>query len=358
MSEPTPRTVATEAWLDATSQRGRSGLAIALALVALGALAVVEGLGAGDLVAQEARFVHQGGATVAIASESGPLDAATCAGVADQPWARAVGGYATTDAASIARSPSTRYTRFLTTADALPVIAPGQTPPADILHGVVLGPAAADSLGVDLDDVLHVDGQPRRVAMVLSDGHLRVPLFERAIVVVGRATTVDSCLVDVDRASADVDLLAARAVFGGGPDIRASMYTQRGDFAMTPQQALAARPLRTGWLPVGVLLGALLALDVWTRRSELAVQRATGGSVPTLTAIVVTTRALLLLPAAVAAMSIGVGLVMVGQGRLVPDQVVLMLRQITGSLVVALTVVIATAAATTARSSATTLKDR
>lgn len=358
MNEPKPVTVLREAMLDLTTQPGRSLTAMLVIFLAVGGLAVVEGLSTGAIVANEARFLRLGGSTVAVSNESEGLSAHLCASASRDPWALRSGGFGTAELVEVGRSPSSRFSHYLTTVNALAVISPRDTVPSDVLDGLVVGPAAANSLGVGVGDHLRVNGEARRIAMVMSVNSLRVPQLERALLTLGKATEVETCLIDVDRTTAGSSILAARAVFGGGRSFRAAMYATRGEFGVPPAQALASRPQRAAWLPIGAVLGAVLALDTWTRRSELSVQRATGGSIPTMTAIVVATRAMQLLPAAVAALSASVATVVASQGGVVQDQVLLMTRQAAGCVAVALLTASLATAGTSVRSSAGTLKDR
>lgn len=282
VAEMLPADLIREGWRNLALQPLRSLLMLVAAAALLGGPMVVEALWLTRSLDLEERFERAGGYTAHTTFEQ-PILSERCRGINDLPYVQGAAGVADMGAARIDRQPQSRFSVFAVTAGALSVLAPeGDRASDERLSGdgvVALGPQAADELGVAEGDYLRIDGMTVEVAAILRSEVLRVPRLERAILrpLMGE-DRVDECFVALAPAAFDQGLVVTNALVPD-PDSteRFGPFTSRGT-AQPPSDELLARGHRWAWGGAGLALGLLLGIELWARRSEIALIRSIGAT--------------------------------------------------------------------------------
>jgi hypothetical protein len=242
-------------------------LSIGLAVL-LGALVWVELSFTEDVKAQAQRFEG------VVEGEDG-IDAARCEALR---WAFAViaaGGFSSADDLMAANSPGTYFSQFEVTGDLVKVWDPVR--PVHGATGYMVGLAAARELGLSDGGWLALQGGGGGRVEVINpaprNGFASRAIMER-VVPTGR---ISQCWVEFrpDYYRAGVDWLPAHF---GNDQVHVRRVVSLGEFGAEPQDMLAGRPQRFGWLPAGLVGAMLLVVNASFRRSETALYRAFGVS--------------------------------------------------------------------------------
>ncbi|MFU8841683.1 MAG: hypothetical protein ACNA8R_13335 [Nitriliruptoraceae bacterium] len=265
--------VASEALADLL---GGSVRAVLLFMMLAGGFAVVVGAElevSGQLRAQADNLRARGGDVAIVTAEEAPIEAATCEALGRRPHVVAAGSSRGIGTVGFASAPGQTFELIEVTPGALAVWDPAAHLPRG---GWLVGPAAADELGVRTGSLLAEPGQqPQPVTVV--EVAARNQFADRAILaLVAAAGEVDGCWVEFRAAAASGGRTALPAAFAGVEVSVRPLVRLDEEFARDPRVDFERRPQRHLWVPVGALMTALLALGAFGRRSDMAVYRAFG----------------------------------------------------------------------------------
>ncbi len=142
---------------------------------------------------------------------------------------------------------------------------------------VYVGATTARELGLATGSIVSIDGESdtSRVVGVLdgprSERFSRWLLYETAPV-----DSMGECWIEFEsNASREGNALASALLAGSGPLVSARMLDW-GALTTYPYEELELRWERLIWLPVGIVVGLLVSLTLWFRRTDVALVRALG----------------------------------------------------------------------------------
>lgn len=362
MGEMPPADVIREAWRNLGAQPTRSLLLLVAAAVLVGGPMVVEASWLSGAMERERRFELSGGYT-AYASFETPLDAERCLRLSDASYVRAVAGLRELPQVRVDRQPGTRYASFAVTDGGLSALAPGVEldgrDRSSTGRWVVLGSLAAEELGVGEGAILTIEGDTVHAAAVLGADRLRVPRLERAIL---RPLTdhdgVQECFIELAPDAFDQGLVAVDALVPElGAEERFGPFTLRGS-GQAPVEELRGRSHRWGWIATGLALGLLFGVELWARRSELALIRSLGATLANVVALYLVERFLFVWFGLVVGASAAVMVAVARGGGVTPAQAAFIARPGLLAAAITCTWTLALLTVTTTRVGAQTLKDR
>jgi len=245
------------------------GAALCAAFIAL---AFAELSFSGGLEDQARTFAAAGG-YVAVVSGPDGVSGADCALLGSASDAVSAGAVRTVGETTAGNAPEVAFRRLEATSGLVQVWDPSTS--AAPGPGMIFGASAADELGLKSGSWVSVGGAPATQVGVIHP-EPRGPFGARAVIdIVSPAGRFDECWVEYDPATFATRLRSLPAAFA--PDeVDARRVVDRGQFALDPAVLFADRPQRWGWLPLGLIGAAMVALMAIFRRSEMAVYRAYG----------------------------------------------------------------------------------
>ncbi len=255
-----------------------SRLIAIVALVAglVGALTWSE-LTATDDILTYHRDVTTAGGNVIVASHPQRLPAERCEPIAQHPAIIAAGSAETAPVSDTNISPGTFFQIQQASPGALQVWGAGPGVETALAHGLVIGSATADELGLADGNYLGIEGQSPLPVYVV-DVERRSPQTQRSII----KTTVPAgrlaaCWVETRPGSIiGGEILLADIYADTGDELSINRWMRLGEFARDPVAELANRPQTQAWLVAGAIITLLFWLDLWFRRSSLSLYRILG----------------------------------------------------------------------------------
>lgn len=266
------RNVVGEALANTTSALARSTL-LTLAIVSMiGALFWAELMISRDVKAELRRFDAAGG-RVAVVDGANGVDASACDQLRWRSGIVAAGGYRVAGQVVASTSPRVTFALWEVTGDVTRVWDPNRA--RSIGPGYLVGAAAARELGLRDGSLLQLHGQePVPVGTVDPS-----PRNEAAARVVMSPAAprgrVAQCWVEFEPGRYEAGLAWLAAYFAAD-DSEVRRAVDRGMFGVDPDVILNTRPQRWGWVPIGIVTGALITLAAIFRRPEAALYQAFG----------------------------------------------------------------------------------
>lgn len=219
---------------------------------------------------QARRFAAAGG-YVAVAVGPAGLAASSCEQLRWDPRVVSAGGLRDGGQVTTSNAPGVAFQRYEVTGGTIAVWDPSA--PATSRGGYRVGLAAAEELGLATGSWVSTDGGPTAPAVVI-DPAARNPFAARAFMdLVPPMGRLDQCWVEFRPEFFEAGLVWLPAAFAP-EEAEARRAVDRGEFSVDPVAVFAGRPQRWGWLPVGFVASAMIALMALFRRSESAVYRA------------------------------------------------------------------------------------
>jgi len=211
-----------------------------------------------------------------VAVVDGPLglDAFACNALQKHDQVIAAGGMRGAGVVVSSNAPGVPFTRFEVTRGLISVLDPNMPAPPRT-PGYLVGFAAGTELGLfDTGWVTEADSKPVPVTVIdpATRNEFAARAFFDLVPATGRA---GQCWVEFRPQAIEDGLEWLPAVFAGD-QTQARRNVDFGEFATDPATQLATRPQRWGWLAVGGVASAIIALTAIFRRADTAVYRAFG----------------------------------------------------------------------------------
>jgi hypothetical protein len=282
------RTLAEEAARNVSGSAVRTVVVAMVAALLAGGLSWVEYATTDSLLAFQKSYLDQGGHVVVAFNLDG-LNAARCERLQHDPGVLGSGAVREGSSVTVDLAPGTLFNTAEVTAGIFAVWTPNQAVVlADLSKGPIVGRAAADELGVEAGRFLAVGDDPPAPIPFVADTEQRSPYSMRwLLTVVPPSEPMPACWVEFTPGTYEAGQAKLTALFAdSGPALSVRPYRTLDEFAFDPRQALAERPQREGWLPLGLTLAALVWIMTWFRRSEVGLYRAVGTTTPQLAAMV------------------------------------------------------------------------
>jgi len=147
-------------------------------------------------------------------------------------------------------------------------------------NATVVGDGLAAQLGLRSGGPLAFTDDLRVRRIGIGDFSVRLPLFSRwAIDLVAPVGDVDSCLIEFEPGAFDAGLTVLPAMLG---DTQSQLDVARlagsGRFTRSFAEEVGRRTTRLGWMVGGLLITMAAGIRAWTRKPEIGLYLATGGS--------------------------------------------------------------------------------
>jgi len=269
-------TSVSEAGRNLSTAAVRTALSTVVAAGLVGALTFAEHSTTTRLIDFRRDFEAQGGFVAVVFNENG-LPAERCERLPELIGAEAAGGFNYGSTLATGNAPGSLFSMLSVTEGIFDVWVPDDhLREADIQ--VAIGSAVAEELGVQKGRFLLLgEGEPRAITAVV-DTEDRNPQAMRSILsVVPPIDDVNQCWVAFGPGAHEAGIASLRALFSDtGPDTTVGPYRRTDEFTLDPVAELASRPMRNGWLAVGLAIALLAWVGWWARRAEFGLYRAIG----------------------------------------------------------------------------------
>lgn len=317
---------------------GRSIALMTLAVAAVAAITAAELTTTSRILEFQQRFARDGGYVLVAGTHDAGISAARCEALNQHAWVTASGSISNLGPIEVSHAPGTLYQSHRATVGALRVWDVGVVRSADLSDGLVVGTSAATELGLRPGSRITLDATPLRVGAVAAFTH-RNPSIDRGIVIVAPPNgAADACWIEVLPGTevAATDVVTTELTTGDAPvDVRP--YRELDDYARDPLSELTQRPQAHAWAVIGALLVVVGWLGLWTRRSEIGLYRALGTTAPALVVMTAVETLLTTLPAAIAGLLWTVATIAATSQPPETQQVLIALRSVGSTVLVALT---------------------
>lgn len=261
-----------EALANYASSRARTLVLLVGVGAMLAALSWAELNFSAEVKDQAQRFAAAGGYVAVVVGPAG-LAASSCEQLRWDPRVVRAGGLRDGGQVTTSNAPGVPFQRYEVTGGMIEVLDPSA--PATSRGGYRVGLAAAEELGLATGSWVSADGGPIAPAVVINPS-ARDPFAARAFIdLVPPMGQIDQCWVEFYPEFFEAGLVGLPAAFAP-EEAEARRAVDRGEFSVDPAEVFAGRLDRWGWLPVGFVASAMIALMALFRRSESAVYRAFG----------------------------------------------------------------------------------